>query len=303
MATDISFTTKTVKSSGEIALVDRNDNIPGIDIVDLSDPRRYKDGTTHRKTSGQVKLSDFYKTGSAKLRDWLPNFYYAFESSPNYDIPASGEIKFSDFYGAKNDVYTGIGTWSQDRGSTSTGGSWGGTEVAGWYSATYSDWNTGDAWWGNLGTTSSNDSGNLFVTTQYVGATTHGSDFVSMAGMGSSSWRVVGLISRKHSPSGSSPNYDTLETNFYVRFASSVSSATNSGWTRLRGHSQAREDLSDDDLFSFLRTGMAFTKGNKTVRWQISATIADNAWNYNSVLDSNAPLIPNTESPIICSLE
>lgn len=304
MATDISFTTKTVKSSGEIALVDRNNNISGTDIVDLSDPRRYRDGSTHRKSSGEVKLSDFYRNGTAKVTDWLPNFYATYASSPNYDLPTSGEIKFSDFYGTKNDVYTGIGTWYQTRGITSTGGSWGGTSVAGWYSTTYSDWSTSDAWWGNLGSVSANDSGNLNPATGYIAATSLGSDFVSMAGMGSSSWRVAGLVSRQHQPSGGGAfTYDTLETNFYVRFQSSVSSATNSGWTRLRGRSTAPNDSNKDDLFGFNRQSMGFTKGTKTIRWQMQTTIIDTASNYNYLLDLYAPLIPNTESPIICSLE
>ena len=71
----------TIKTSGEIALVDRDSAISGVDIAQSlgSDYPNF--------SSGQVNLSDFYRGGTY------------FPTDTDSDIPSSGQIKFSDFYG------------------------------------------------------------------------------------------------------------------------------------------------------------------------------------------------------------
>ena len=71
----------TIKTSGEIALVDRDSSITGVDIAQSlgSDYPNF--------SSGQVNLSDFYRGGTY------------FPTDTDSGIPTSGQIQFSDFYG------------------------------------------------------------------------------------------------------------------------------------------------------------------------------------------------------------
>lgn len=315
MSTDISFTTKTVKAEGnELALVDRLNIRSGNDIADISDPRQFKSGSDHRKYVGEVKLSDFYKNGDSKISDWFPNFYYTFGTGPNYDIPTEPaadatkpEIRFSDFYGAKHDIYTGIASFNMVIGTDSGGTQSGGYFAGGFYDDSASDWNTGQSWWGDLGSASDNSAGLSNPGSGYTSPVSP-----SICGMGSSNWRISGIVSERITPSqsgsqGANVVAHTMSTYVYFRFQSSTSNATNSGWTSIVGRSTGINDTNDDDIFDYSRSSMSMTKAGNSVRYKITGQVAPTPTvtlaTYNFHRENYAPLEFTSKSHLVISLQ
>lgn len=318
---DIDYTKMVVKSSGSLALVNRNGEFSGTHITEgMSSPRLFKDGNTHRRDSGKVAISDFYRypaDSDAKWRDWLPAFYAQNSSAPNYDIPTSegSEIKFSDFYGARYDRYDGhICFTMRIRKDSATGN----VAVGGWYENSISDWNSGEAWWGSDLTSSGalvedNGAGPLSIE-YWVSASGSGTNFLSWPGMTSTSWRISGIVSEKYTPSGGTqgaPATHTFRTYLFITFASNASNAiniwNNSNWTfnKLRARSNSLLDSTDDDFVNFTRTVAGYTKAGKTIRyrWQGQVSTAASTQTYNFYHEQYAPFEFTTHNEFTVSFE